>query len=285
MNELLKICKTPAQEPILKCFIFIFTDSKINNKPTSSPALIVSASQPSLNLLEPVLSNQKIAVKSNHIPPSSSFALSDSNTNRALCLRPILGAQSAEDARKLLAMSQQTKRLPSQKRIPSFTFPNQSIQHHYIQPHHLNPLIQHQNAFGSSHTHSHVHNPHHQQYFKSANIRFALMSSPKAKNVSPNHPNVNLIQRQMVNPIQNSGAILGGSKAFLLDNLIPMPSRIHTSGGSGAHPNQVNIMNQRYPIGMNPNHSRKNLSSNYCPRSQVVVQLPNNQSISSQQVQ
>ncbi|CAH8531984.1 unnamed protein product [Schistosoma turkestanicum] len=214
--------------------------------------------------------------------------------------RPILGAQSIEDARKLLALSVGSKRA-SQRRLPAFTFPNyfhcsnsnsnsnnggnQSMfmttsssspvgpyagigfgqlksQHNnhnsnstvltsssafntacsnHLHPHHH----QQQQQQHLSHLHQHQHQPHQSHQHQHTQNRYSTQSTRCYMNAS--------------------GTI--GSKSYLLDNLIPMPSRIITGTTTTNHVvlynqhhhnhNHNSVTNQMYALLPNQKHQHQ----------------------------
>ncbi|TNN15254.1 Rap guanine nucleotide exchange factor 2 isoform 2, partial [Schistosoma japonicum] len=232
--------------------------------------------------------------------PCVSASLSESTTtsnslpanSTAVLNRPILGAQSVEDARKLLALSESSKR-SSQRRLPAFTFPN----HHYHNNNNPNtnsifitPPVgpsagigfgqlksQHNNNSNVSSV-GQPHQVHSNPMIQMSNNSIPISSSMPNAIISTcsNHLHHHLHYHQYSHA-QNrypqparcyfTSACTISSKSLLLDNLIPMPSRItgtttlvttniNNNVNINSTSNQIYgvVPNQKHPSHLHPQH-------------------------------
>ncbi|CAH8642835.1 unnamed protein product [Dicrocoelium dendriticum] len=186
--------------------------------------------------------------------PIPSISSPITSTTPTPLMRPILGAQSVEDARKLLALSEAHKRM--HHRIPAFTFPsappqsNTAAQFVFVAP----PSAPHAGVGLGQLQHPH-HPPIQPQW--SSQPTTVMISHRWGSNLVPtsssssccssssasscqnpqhhyhhylhNHPHQHPHSLQQQAQHFGSTYTLMGSKSFLLDTLIPTPQRIGQS--------------------------------------------------------
>ncbi|CAH8576550.1 unnamed protein product [Schistosoma intercalatum] len=249
---------------------------KLSLTKTSAQSVIVESNTNKKSPLKVI----NVSTESPYVPSATVAASITSHPTstdpKDMFTRPLLGAQSVEDARKLLALSVGGKR-SSQRRLPVFTFPNHfhyNNTHNVAQSLFITSPVRPYAGIGFGHLKS--------QHYNNSNVSSSIGSSyqvnnntiiqmpnnstPKLSSTSnatistcSNHlhhhyhySNTHLICPQ---PTRCYSTPTGttGSKSLLLDNLIPIPSRIATnmndSGNSNSISNQMYAMlpNQRDP--------------------------------------
>ncbi|CAI2731318.1 unnamed protein product [Schistosoma spindalis] len=249
---------------------------KLSPTKTSAQSVIVESNTNKKSPLKVI----NVSTEPPYVPPATVAASITSNptsTNPTdIFTRPLLGAQSVEDARKLLALSVGSKRL-SQRRLPVFTFPNYfhyNNTHNVAQSLFITSPVRPYAGIGFGHLKS--------QHYDNSNVSSSIGSSYQANNnaiiqMSNNstpessstsnatistfsnhlHHHHHYSNTQFIYPqptrCYSTPTGTTGSKSLLLDNLIPIPSRIATnmndSGNSNSTSNQMYAMlpNQRDP--------------------------------------
>ncbi|VDP77201.1 unnamed protein product [Schistosoma mattheei] len=249
---------------------------KLSLTKTSAQSVIVESNTNKKSPLKVI----NVSTESPYVP-SATVAVSITSHPRStdpkdMFTRPLLGAQSVEDARKLLALSVGSKR-SSQRRLPVFTFPNHfhyNNTHNVAQSLFITSPVRPYAGIGFGHLKSQHYNNSNisssigsfYQVNNNTIIQMSNNSTPKLSSTSnatistcSNHlhhhhhySNTQLICPQ---PTRCYSTPTGttGSKSLLLDNLIPIPSRIATnmndSGNSNSTSDQMYAMlpNQRDP--------------------------------------
>nr|CAH8860075.1 unnamed protein product [Trichobilharzia regenti] len=282
-------------------------DSKLSAKSCFTQPAVIIESNSSVKKLSSSNNNSKTVTPS---PASSTTSVSSSSTitagnnNGSTFSRPILGAQSIEDARKLLALSEGSKR-SSQRRLPAFTFPNHHTTTHYshnnnnnnhifmspmgpyagigfgqlksynnnnnntnsnMSSHHMhNHTIQmlnstqisspqnssqhlHPNSIQQQYSQHHQHHLHNQHQHQHQNHHYNHSNAAHRyyyhhHHQHQNHPQTTIVQTRFSTNNNITTNTFNGSKSLLLDNLIPIPSRITTATSGG---NPTTASNQIY---------------------------------------
>ncbi|CAL8075307.1 unnamed protein product [Calicophoron daubneyi] len=187
---------------------------------SSSPLTVKEPKSPSKSPISSASSWGKSSPLTVHTATSSqasttsvstpSSATSTTSTSAAPLSRPILGAQSVEDARKLLALSECHKR--SHHRVPAFTFPNHSsAQLIFVTP---PPVTQAGVGFG------------HLQYHQQTTWPNSYSSNQSSAVVVSHSSQPSFVAYQNIRHPQQPCYTIVGTKSLLLDSLIPMPQRI-----------------------------------------------------------
>ncbi|XP_018652625.1 putative pdz domain containing guanine nucleotide exchange factor, pdz-gef [Schistosoma mansoni] len=237
---------------------------------TSAQSVVVESNTKKKSPLKVI----NISTESSSVPPATVAASITSNPTD-MFTRPLLGAQSVEDARKLLALSVGSKR-SSQRRLPVFTFPNHfdyNNTHNVAQSLFITSPVRPYAGIGFGHLKS--------QHYNNSNVSSSIGSSYQVNNntimqMSNNstskpssttnatistcsnhlhHHHYSHAQIIYPQPTRCYSTPIGtsGSKSLLLHNLIPIPSRLATnmkdSGNSNSTSNQMYAMlpNQRDP--------------------------------------
>ncbi|KAF8571645.1 hypothetical protein P879_04378 [Paragonimus westermani] len=212
-------------------------------------------------------------------------AVITTTSNMTQLTRPILGAQSLEDTRKLLALSEGHKR--SHHRIPAFTFPtvnptSTTAPFVFIAP----PAGPHAGVGLGPLQYQHHPPPHTQawshptavvisrpiQHSSSSSFSLASNQCSSASSMACSNPHHHrhVYHQHHYHQQQQVPAMftLMGSKSLLLDNLIPMPQRIGPSGAGRCGPaaavqrtainyhNHQIVSAQRAPITANHSSNR-----------------------------
>ncbi|KAF7259923.1 hypothetical protein EG68_02574 [Paragonimus skrjabini miyazakii] len=260
--------------------------STITGKELKSPTKITPTTTGSVVLEKPI--PPTAATGATSTIPACNAVTATVSSNTTQLTRPILGAQSLEDARKLLALSEGHKR--SHHRIPAFTFPTvnptcTTAPFVFIAP----PAGPHAGVGLGPLQYQHHPPPHTQawshpaavvisrpiQHSSSSSFSLASSQCPSASSMACSNPHhhrhVYHQHHHHQQPQQQQVPTmftLMGSKSLLLDNLIPMPQRIGPSGaarcGTAAaaqraainyHNHQV-VSGQRAPITTNHSSNR-----------------------------
>uniref|UniRef100_A0A5K4FE73 Rap guanine nucleotide exchange factor 2 n=1 Tax=Schistosoma mansoni TaxID=6183 RepID=A0A5K4FE73_SCHMA len=243
---------------------------KLSPTKTSAQSVVVESNTKKKSPLKVI----NISTESSSVPPATVAASITSNPTD-MFTRPLLGAQSVEDARKLLALSVGSKR-SSQRRLPVFTFPNHfdyNNTHNVAQSLFITSPVRPYAGIGFGHLKS--------QHYNNSNVSSSIGSSYQVNNntimqMSNNstskpssttnatistcsnhlhHHHYSHAQIIYPQPTRCYSTPIGtsGSKSLLLHNLIPIPSRLATnmkdSGNSNSTSNQMYAMlpNQRDP--------------------------------------
>ncbi|CAH8574133.1 unnamed protein product [Heterobilharzia americana] len=249
-------------------------DSKLSTKNSAQPVTVDTNSNKKCS--PKVVFASTGPVSSSSPTTTITTSCSASTVSGGTFTRPILGAQSIEDARKLLALSENSRR-SSQRRLPAFTFPNHHHNHNSNntnanQPIFITPPLGSYAGIGFGQLKS--HNNHNASSHHMHNNLIQVSTNPQISSTSGN-PNVVIStcsnhlhhhHYSHAHPRYPQGARCYstsagtmGSKSLLLDNLIPMPSRIT---GTGGNPN------------MNNNSSSNNGNANSASN-QIYALLPN----------
>ncbi|KAA3670227.1 uncharacterized protein DEA37_0014437, partial [Paragonimus westermani] len=247
-----------------------------------SPTKITPITTNPVVLEKPIPTTTSTGVTST-VPACNTVITTTSNTTQLT--RPILGAQSLEDTRKLLALSEGHKR--SHHRIPAFTFPtvnptSTTAPFVFIAP----PAGPHAGVGLGPLQYQHHPPPHTQawshptavvisrpiQHSSSSSFSLASNQCPSASSMACSNPHHHrhLYHQHHYHQQQQIPAMftLMGSKSLLLDNLIPMPQRIGPSGAGRCGPaaavqrtaisyhNHQIVSAQRAPITANHSSNR-----------------------------
>ncbi|TPP66521.1 RPGF2 [Fasciola gigantica] len=159
---------------------------------------------------------------------SNTATTSAPSTNQSL-VRPILGAQSVEDARKLLALSEYQKR-QRHHRMPAFTFPaSRPTQFVFVAPPPTGQTTHTGVGLGQLQYAHPVQRSSSQPHGSDMSWSTCPAYASAGPAVCPAHPALATATMPSVpgRPVQQACCYtLVGSKTLLLDNLIPMPQRI-----------------------------------------------------------